>query len=203
MVRAVTTAEDLAPLLERATVLAVGPGLGRSDWSRALLEAALGASLPVVLDADGLNLLAERPGRRDDWILTPHPGEAGRLLGCTAAAVQADRPAAARALQARFGGVVVLKGAGTLVAGSGGPLDLCDRGNAGLASGGTGDVLTGVIAGLAAQVGDLGTAARAGVLVHALAGDDAARRGERGLLAGDVVDNIRAWVNPADARRPA
>lgn len=203
MVRAVATAEDLAPLLERATVLAVGPGLGRSDWSRALLEAALGATLPVVLDADGLNLLAERPGRRDDWVLTPHPGEAGRLLGCTAAAVQADRPAAARALQARFGGVVVLKGAGTLVAGSGGPLDLCDRGNAGLASGGTGDVLTGVIAGLAAQVGDLGTAARAGVLVHALAGDDAARRGERGLLAGDVVDNIRAWVNPADARRPA
>jgi ADP-dependent NAD(P)H-hydrate dehydratase / NAD(P)H-hydrate epimerase len=193
---AARTAADLAPALERATVLAVGPGLGRSDWARELLAAALAAGLPAVVDADALNLLAESPRRSDRWVLTPHPGEAARLLGVTSAAVQGARLESVRELQARFGGTIVLKGAGSLVLAPGEPPRLCDRGNPGMATGGTGDVLTGVIAAIAAQCGHLAMAARAGVFVHAQAGDLAARRGERGLLAGDVLEQVRACVNP-------
>ncbi len=199
MCRGVDGPDELEALLARATIVAVGPGLGRSAWGQALLAAALESELPCVLDADALNLLSEVPRRSSRWILTPHPGEAGRLLGSDAAAVEADRPTAVRELRTRYGGVVVLKGAGTLVCGAGAPLWLCDRGNPGMASGGMGDVLTGLIAGLAAQIGDLERAACAGVLVHALAADDAALRGERGLAAGDLLDTLRPWVNPADA----
>lgn len=196
MCRAALTAADLEPLLARASVLAIGPGLGQNDWGRGLLAAALETGLPCVLDADALNLLAAEPARRGEWILTPHPGEAARLLGCAAAAVQADRPAAVRALQARYGGVVVLKGTGTLVH-DGRRTWLVAAGNPGMASGGVGDVLTGVIAGLLAQgLAPLG-AAVGGALVHALAGDSAAAGGERGLLAGDLLDALRRWVNPA------
>jgi NAD(P)H-hydrate epimerase len=187
---------DLAGALERATVLAVGPGLGRSDWARGLLEALLAAPLPAVVDADALNLLAESPRRSDIWVLTPHPGEAARLLGVTGTEVQRDRLGAARELQARYGGTAVLKGAGSIVQSPGEAPRLCDRGNPGMAAGGMGDVLTGVIAGIAAQCGDLPRAARAGVFVHAQAGDLAARRGERGLLAGDLLEQLRACVNP-------
>jgi len=197
MCRGIEQPAELDPLLARATVIAAGPGLGRSGWSRQLLEAALDSDLPCVLDADALNLLSEHPRRRDRWILTPHPGEAGRLLGTDAAEVESDRPAAARALRTRYGGIVVLKGAGSLVCGSGASLWLCDRGNPGMASAGMGDVLTGVIAGLAAQCGDLERAACAGVLVHALAADDAASAGERGLIAGDLLAALRPWLNPA------
>jgi ADP-dependent NAD(P)H-hydrate dehydratase / NAD(P)H-hydrate epimerase len=189
-------ATDLARALERATVLAIGPGLGRSEWARALFEAALAGGLPAVVDADALNLLAETPRRSDRWVLTPHPGEAARLLGVSATEVQADRLAATRELQSRYGGIVVLKGAGSLVLSPGDLPCLCDRGNPGMATGGMGDVLTGVIAGIAAQCGDLAIAARAGVFVHAQAGDLAARRGQRGLLAGDVLEQVRACVNP-------
>lgn len=195
MCRGVQTPADLEPLLARAGVMAIGPGLGQDDWARGLLTAVLGAGLPCVLDADALNLLAAAPARRDDWILTPHPGEAARLLGCTAAAVQADRPAAVRALQARCGGVVVLKGAGTLVH-DGRRTWVISAGNPGMASGGMGDVLTGVIAGLLAQGLAPAEAAVAGTLVHGLAGDTAAATGERGLLAGDLFDALRQWVNP-------
>lgn len=200
MCHGLDSADPLPALLARATVVAVGPGLGRSSWGKELLDTVLESDLPCVLDADALNLLSEAPRRSDRWILTPHPGEAGRLLGSDASTVEADRPAATHALRARFGGVVVLKGAGTLVCGAGASLWLCDRGNPGMASGGMGDVLTGIIAGLAAQVGDLEHAASAGVLAHALAADDAAARGERGLVAGDLLAALRPWVNPADAQ---
>ena len=200
----VENAGQLAPLFGRASVIALGPGLGQTEWSRAMYAAAAASGLPMILDADGLNLLARSPDTRPDRVITPHPGEAARLLGQSAAEVQADRPAAARALQARYGGVAVLKGAGSIVAGGTGPLWICDRGNPGMASGGMGDVLTGAIAGLAAQVGDLALAARLGVLAHALAADDAAAGGgERGLAAGDVLERLRPWVNPGHAHRPA
>ncbi|MGQ0586098.1 MAG: NAD(P)H-hydrate dehydratase [Gammaproteobacteria bacterium] len=188
----------LRPLLERASVVALGPGLGRSDWSRALWSGALEAPQPLVVDADGLNWLAENPQRRDarheNWVLTPHPGEAARLLGTTTAAIQADRPAAARALCERFGGVTVLKGAGTLVQGE--ELALCPYGNPGMAVGGMGDVLCGLIAGLLAQGLGPESAARVGVLVHALAGDRAAARGERGLVPGDLLGELQPLLNP-------
>jgi len=199
MCAAVRGASDLVAPLERATVVAVGPGLGRSAWARELLAAALAAGRPTVVDADALNLVAEQAQRSDRWVLTPHPGEAARLLGSTSAQVQADRLGALRELQARYGGTVVLKGAGSLVLSARDLPRLCDRGNPGMATGGMGDVLTGVIAGIAAQCGDLHRAVPAGVYVHAQAGDLAARRGERGLLAGDVLEQVRACVNPPDA----
>ena len=193
---AVRNSSDLARALERASIVAVGPGLGQGDWSRELFDAVLDCGLPLVVDADALNLLAERPRRSDRWVLTPHPGEAARLLGSTSVSVQADRLAAARSLQERFGGQCVLKGAGSIVQSAGATPCICDRGNPGMAAGGMGDVLTGVIAGIAAQCGDLARAARAGVFVHAQAGDLAARRGERGLLAGDLLEQVRSCVNP-------
>ncbi len=183
--------------LERATVVALGPGLGTSPWARELFDAVLATRKPLVVDADALNLLAQFPSHRDDWVLTPHPGEAARLLQTSTVAIQEDRLAAAKALQARYGGVVVLKGAGSLVQGAHDSGWLCDRGNPGMAVAGMGDVLTGVIAGIAAQCETLDLAARAGVYVHAVAGDRAAQAGgERGLLAGDVIDQLRACVNP-------
>jgi NAD(P)H-hydrate epimerase len=194
---ATRSAEDVRGALERATVVAIGPGLGQDAWAEDLLDAALGSGLPLVVDADALNLLASAPRACEHWVLTPHPGEAARLLECTTAAVQADRLRAARELQSRFRGSVVLKGAGSIVRTPDSVPHLCDRGNPGMAAGGMGDVLTGVIAGIAAQCGDLALAARAGVFVHAQAGDLASRAGERGLLASDVLRQVRACVNPA------
>jgi NAD(P)H-hydrate epimerase len=196
MVSAIDAASALAPLLERASIVAIGPGLGQSDWARALLAAALAANRPLVLDADALNLLAAQPRRRDDWVLTPHPGEAARMLGVATAQVQADRLDAARELQRRYGGTVVLKGAGSIVQAPETLPAICTGGNPGMAVGGMGDVLTGVVAGIAAQCGNLALAAAAAVYVHAEAGDRAARGGERGLLASDVLDELRGSVNP-------
>jgi NAD(P)H-hydrate epimerase len=187
---------ELTPLLARASVVAIGPGLGQDRWGRALLQAAFSSGLPAVVDADALNLLAQQAQRRDDWVLTPHPGEAARLLGSESAVVQADRLGAARELQRRYGGTVVLKGAATIVQSAGAMPAICDRGNPGMAVAGMGDVLTGVVAGIAAQCQDLALAAEAGVFVHAEAGDRAARSGERGLLAGDVLGELRGCVNP-------
>ena len=189
---------DLDAALASATVIAVGPGLGTSAWSRVLFDAALASGKSLVIDADGLNLLAAA-GRRPppDTVLTPHPGEAGRLLGTSAAAVQADRPAALRQLVERTGAVVVLKGAGTLVGAPGRIGALCTRGNPGMAAPGMGDVLTGAIAALLAQCRDPLLAARAGVIAHALAGDDLARQGGgRGMLALEVAEGLTRWVNP-------
>jgi hydroxyethylthiazole kinase-like uncharacterized protein yjeF len=193
---ALSSAAVLAEALERADVVAVGPGLGRTPWAHSALEAVLGSGKPLVVDADALNLVAQSGARpRSEWILTPHPGEAGRLLGCTAQDIQGNRLAALDQLVERYRGTVVLKGAGTLVGSAGRTPGLCERGNPGMASAGTGDVLTGVIAGILAQCRDSWAAARSGVLVHALAGDAAARVGERGILAGDLVRELQHCVN--------
>jgi NAD(P)H-hydrate epimerase len=200
MVRGVSEAAEATDVLKRATVIAVGPGLGQDDWAAGLLAAALGSGRPLVVDADALNMLAPRAQRRDEWVLTPHPGEAGRMLGASSAAVQSDRLAALRELTERFGGVVLLKGHGTLVAGSGAPLPWLVRGgNPGMATAGMGDVLTGVIAGLLAQFPDAprATVVAIAAAVHAAAGDAAAEQGERGLVAGDVCDRLPSCVNPA------
>lgn len=196
MSHAVGAAQALRPLFARAHVIAIGPGLGQGRWGKMLFDAALDSGLPLVADADALNLLARDPIRRAHWVLTPHPGEAARLLGCTAPEVQADRYAALCALRARYGGAVVLKGAGSLIVGEDERVRLCDAGNPGMASGGMGDVLTGVIAGLTAQGLPLAQAAVLGVHLHARAGDDAALAGERGLVAGDLMPALRRWANP-------
>lgn len=200
MFRSVGSAEALTSMLGRASVLAVGPGLGRSEWGRGLWKAALATALPLVLDADGLNLLADAPSRRDHWVLTPHPAEAARLLGCSTAEVQSNRFASAEALAERFGGVAVLKGAGSVIA-SARPEDgvpvVIAAGNPGMASGGMGDVLTGIIAALLAQGLTAFDAARLGAWLHAKAADLAVQAGgERGLIAGDLFIPLRRLVNP-------
>ncbi|MFZ2404159.1 MAG: NAD(P)H-hydrate dehydratase, partial [Methylobacter sp.] len=169
--------------------------LGQSDWAKALFNAAISAGKPMVIDADGLNLLANAPAAKPDWILTPHPGEAARLLNCSTAYIQQDRFAAALSIQASYGGVAILKGAGTLIA-SEHQLAVSNTGNPGMASGGMGDVLAGMIAGLLAQGLSLQDAAQQGVYNHGLAADLAAEKdGERGLLASDLMPYIRQLVN--------
>jgi NAD(P)H-hydrate epimerase len=198
MVLGVDERAALAPILARASVIAIGPGLGQGEWGRGLLEQALAAGRPTVLDADALNLLArERFGLPAACVITPHPGEAARLLECSVPELQADRFEAARRLSARFGAVAVLKGAGTIIAQPDGLLSLCPVAEPGMASGGMGDVLTGVIAALLAQGLGAADAAQIGVAVHAFAARAAARAGgARGMLAGDVIDALRAQVNP-------
>jgi NAD(P)H-hydrate epimerase len=188
--------EPLHELIERADVVAIGPGLGRTPWARNALEAVLASSKPLIVDADALNLVAESGSvARDNWILTPHPGEAARLLSMHTDEVQTDRLTALGGLVERYGGVVVLKGAGTLVGAPNRIPGVCERGNPGMASAGMGDVLTGAIAGIFAQCRDPWLAARVGVLTHAMAGDAVARMGERGLLASDVARELRTCVN--------
>jgi NAD(P)H-hydrate epimerase len=194
--RGIASPAELSPLIEKADVIALGPGLGQDDWAQAIYSAAFEHDLPMIVDADGLNLLAKNARRQEHWVLTPHPGEAGRLLGISTADVQRRRLDASAQLAETYGGTIVLKGASTIVRSRGETPSVCPFGNPGMASPGMGDVLTGVIAGLAAQIGRLDVAARAGVLVHALAGDWAARNGERGMIASDLFDGIRRCVNP-------
>jgi NAD(P)H-hydrate epimerase len=182
--------------VERADVVAIGPGLGQSDWARQALETVLRRRGLRVVDADALNLIAKHgAAAREDWILTPHPGEAARLLSTGTSEVQNDRLAALERLVTRYGGTVILKGAGTLVGARGHIPGLCERGNPGMATAGMGDVLTGAIAGVLAQCPDPWLATRVAVLVHAMSGDAAARSGERGLIAGEVALGLRTCVN--------
>jgi NAD(P)H-hydrate epimerase len=197
IVHGVEDAAALEELLSGADIVAIGPGMGRSAWAQALLVRALGCGKPLVIDADALNLLASMdraaPARS---VLTPHPGEAARLLGIEAHEVQADRLAALRMLQARHPqATIVLKGAGTLIAHSGHVPAICERGNPAMATAGMGDVLTGAIAGVLAQCGSAWLAARAAVLAHALAGDELARDRARGVLALEVAEGLTRWVN--------
>jgi hydroxyethylthiazole kinase-like uncharacterized protein yjeF len=195
MCHGVETPEQLSALLDKVDAVVVGPGLRQTDWAKALFHTAISAGKPTVVDADGLNLLAAAPTAKPHWILTPHPGEGARLLNCATAAIQHDRFAAVLSLQANYGGVAVLKGAGTLIA-SEHQLAVSNTGNPGMASGGMGDVLSGVIAGLLAQGLSLRDAAQQGVYLHGLAADLAAEKdGERGLLASDLMPYLRQLVN--------
>lgn len=197
MCHAVNGAADLLPLFKKATVIAVGPGLGKSEWSRQLFQVAVNTALPLVIDADALNLLSESPLKKNNWILTPHVGEAARLLKCESEVIQEKRSDAVRKLQSEYGGIAVLKGAGTLIQTPESAIPfLCPAGNPGMATAGMGDVLTGVIAGLLAQHFSLSSAAKTGVLLHAMAGDLAAEKaGERGLIATDLMPYLRQLVN--------
>ncbi len=197
MVHAVEDEASFERLAERANVIAIGPGLGQSEWAQQLLKYAMESGHPLVVDADALNLLAAAPQKRHNWILTPHAGEAARLLGKSTGEIQQDRFKSVRELQETYGGVAVLKGAGSLIASHDLPMYLCGHGNPGMATGGMGDVLTGVIAGLIAQGLDLLDAASLGVCLHATAGDQAASAaGERGLLPSDLMSWIRRLANP-------
>ena len=184
-------------LAERANVIAIGPGMGQGEWGQQMLQLAMESGLPLIVDADALNILSQSPQQYRKWILTPHCGEAARMLGQSTQEIQRDRFAIVRALQQTYGGIAILKGAGTLIAGPEGPIALCSGGNPGMSSGGMGDVLTGIIAGLVAQGVSLWEAACLGVCLHATAGDAAAKAaGERGLLATDLMSWVRRLANP-------
>ncbi len=198
IVRAADGPQSIESAIGRADVVALGPGLGQGAWGHALWDAALRAGKPVVVDADALNLLARNaivlPAGS---VLTPHPGEAARLLGTDVATIQRDRHAAVREIARRWRSVAVLKGAGSLVGAADGRVATCPFGNSGMASAGMGDVLTGIIAGLLAQGLDAWCAACAGVVLHARAGDRAAGASPRGLLAGDLFSPLRELANGA------
>jgi NAD(P)H-hydrate epimerase len=224
MVKGVTSGQELEPYLQGPTLIVIGPGLGRSPWSEQMLQKAIASGLPMVVDADALNILSEgRVGAKASvatdadtsrWVLTPHPGEAARLLGCSNADIQADRLAACCEIAKKYSATVLLKGAGTLIAGSamtgeqakagGGATDsaaelslwLCPYGNPGMASGGMGDVLAGIIGGLLAQGLEASTATCLGACLHSVAADRAAAAsGEKGLLASDLFVPLRQLVN--------
>ncbi len=194
MALAVMRGQEVSACLERATVVALGPGLGQKAWGQALMQSVLASSLPLVIDADGLNLLADQfqvlPAR-GNWVLTPHPGEAARLLHTNTAVIQQNRYEAAQEIQRQYGGVVVLKGAGTVIC-DGDTTWVAKVGNPGLATAGSGDVLTGLLAAFIAQGLPLAIAANLAVVMHGEAGDELAKTyGHHGLAAADLPSCLR------------
>jgi len=196
MVHGVTDPGAIEPLLARVDAVAIGPGLGRGPWSRALYAAAARSGLPLVVDADALDLLGDSPPAQGDLILTPHPGEAARLLDTTVATLEADRFAALARLVELHAATVVLKGAGSLIGARGETPIVVADGNPGMAVGGMGDVLTGVIGALRVQGLSSFRAAAAGAVLHAAAGDLAAGHTPRGLLPSDLLFFLRQLMNP-------
>jgi NAD(P)H-hydrate epimerase len=194
MVHPVENIEDLQILIDRCDVIAIGTGLGQNMWGEMMLSTVLKSNKPLILDADALNLLSKNSSFLENAIITPHPTEAARLLNKSTKEIQNNRFESAKQLFEKYQATCVLKGAGTVICSEQG-LSLCDQGNAGLASGGTGDVLTGIIAGLVTQGLDLISAAEQGVCLHANAADLAAQNGERGLLASDLFLHLKQLVN--------
>jgi NAD(P)H-hydrate epimerase len=194
-------------LISKADVIVIGPGLGTDAWSEKMLFAALNSDKPLVLDADALNILAAGElfqsllktavaRSQSSLVMTPHPGEAARLLGTTTAILQSDRLESLKALHNKFGGNIVLKGSGSLILTQQKQISLCPYGNPGMASGGMGDVLSGMIGSLIAQGFDSGFALQLAVTLHARAADIAsACDGERGLLASDLIADCRRLLN--------
>lgn len=200
MVHAIEELADFAKLPPNPDAVVLGPGLSKKGWGLHLAQYIQALGVPMVIDADALNLLAEAPqAMTTPAIITPHPGEAARLLGTDTATIERDRFAAVSQLRVQFNATAVLKGAGTLIADpdSTVPIAVCLHGNAGMASGGMGDVLSGTLGALLAQGMSPDAAARVGVAVHSKAADNlASREGKRGLMATDLIDEIRRLLNP-------
>lgn len=195
MCQAAENVADVQAMLDKASVLVIGPGLGQDAWAQAMLDAVLKTDKPCVMDADALNLLAQKPVFRDNWIMTPHPGEAARLLACNNHEIAKDRYVAVRNLQTQYGGVCVLKGAGSLIADAN-SIYVSTTGNPGMASGGMGDVLSGITGALLAQGLSSIEAAKLAVYLHGEAADHIADElGERGMLASDLLPKIRELLN--------
>ena len=202
MVKGVDSGQDIEEHLVKPDVIAIGPGLGQSAWSEQMIQRVFWEAekrdISVIMDADALNLLTKLklssnlPKR---LILTPHPGEAARLLNTSVAVIESNRFSAAAKIQKKFNATVVLKGSGTVICHKSGGTQkwgICDSGNPGMATGGMGDVLTGIIAGLLAQGLTLKEAAEAGVDLHAKAADQASLEfGEAGLTSSDVINELK------------
>lgn len=197
MTRAIDDSAALSEAMARADVMVLGPGLGHDDWAQVVMAKAIESKLPMVVDADALTMLAKEPKKNSNWVLTPHPGEAARLLDTTSATVQSDRLKALTEITERYGGTCVLKGNGSLI---GNQTDmgsyLCDLGSPAMASGGMGDILSGVIAALMGQGLSATDAARVGVWVHSSSGESAAAElGDRGLMATDLLTELPKHIN--------
>lgn len=201
MVYPMTSSDIVLPLLSKATVCVIGPGLGSDPLVNNIWESVAKTSCPLILDAGAFDFLVKTPKFlssrvKDNWILTPHPGEAARLLNSSTSIIQADRVKSILELQTRFGGSIVLKGHRSLICSAKRNIYLCSSGNPGMATAGMGDLLTGVIAGMVAQNLSLDWAAKFGVWCHAKSGDLAAREfGQRGLITSDLLPYIQKVVN--------
>ncbi|MFT6293821.1 MAG: NAD(P)H-hydrate epimerase [Glaciecola sp.] len=200
----------ISELLSRATVIVIGPGLGRGRWASRLFNQALSRSraarTPLVIDADALHLLSDRMQLsgviQGNWVLTPHPGEAGAMLNRSVAQIQDDRFESIKKLAETYGGSCLLKGSGSLIAHGAEPtaIELCSEGNPGMGSGGMGDLLAGLVAALVAQGIAVDKSLSCAVCIHGEAADLAAQsNGERGLVASDLLPWLRRLVNPSKA----
>ncbi|WP_339532270.1 NAD(P)H-hydrate dehydratase [Pseudomonas mucidolens] len=191
MTLGVSSANQLMGLLEKVSVIVMGPGLGGAAWGKSLLSVAANARQPQVWDADALNLLAAGHVRLPtNCVITPHPAEAARLMGISTAEVQVDRLKVARALSQKFNAVTILKGAGSLIASPDGRVSRCDQGHPAMAAAGLGDVLAGLVGALLAQGLAAFEASCLAVWLHATAGDRQGTLG-RGLAASDLIPAIR------------
>ena len=195
MCHGIESSDELTQQIKKASIIVIGPGLGQSQWAKELFQKVVQSNKPLVCDADALNILATEKTFYDNWVLTPHPGEVSRLLKCSTDTIAADRFAAVNKLQKTYGGVAVLKGSGTLIS-NGYEITVSTNGNPGMASGGMGDVLAGMIGGLIAQGMSLHDATKAAVFFHGKAADlSAQQEGEIGLLASDLFPFIRKLIN--------
>lgn len=198
MTASANSTRELREIIKGKTVIAIGCGLGKSAWSKKMFGFFMKTNLPKIIDADALNLLSVSKNKYDlqNAILTPHPGEAARLLGCNVEWIQKNRQSAIKKLQEKYQATIVLKGSGSLILGEDQKLYQCQFGNAGMAVAGMGDVLTGIVSGLVAQKISLNQTAILGVNIHALAGDLAKdQQGEIGMLPTDLIDCIRTIIN--------
>lgn len=192
--------------LHDADAVVLGPGLGLNSWGKQMFEVLIGINVPMLVDADGLTLLAQKNESdprslpaQNQWVLTPHPGEAARLLGITTSEVQQDRMTAVREIAQRYHCVCVLKGAGTLIAEADGWVGLCDHGNSGMATAGMGDVLSGMIGAQLAQGYAPRAAAEVGVWLHARTADQiVGRSAEAALIASDIIDRLAVSIYELD-----
>jgi hydroxyethylthiazole kinase-like uncharacterized protein yjeF len=185
--------ENDISLVQQASVVVLGPGLGLLDWGQQVFNSLINLAKPMVIDADALSLLSKNAARttKSPWVLTPHPGEAARLLGCSNAEIQKNRLSAALKIAKQYDCVCVLKGAGTLIAGGGGLPVLCNRGNAGMASAGMGDVLSGMIGAFIGLGIEPRQAAELAVYLHASAADEVVQcSAQASLIASDIINQL-------------
>ena len=190
--------DKVSELINKADVIAIGPGLGIDRWAKDLFNKAIESEKQLIIDADGLNLLADGPTKRDNWILTPHPGEAARLLRCLNSEIQDDRLTSLTKLIEKYGGVTLLKGKNTLIGAEEEIPFVVTAGNPGMSTAGMGDLLTGIIAALSSQFKEVNpkTLTALAAYIHALAGDQAAKSGERGIIATDLFKELKHIINP-------
>ena len=186
---------EVESIINNLDVLVLGPGLGKDKWASDIFDFIIKYPQPKVIDADGLVFVKAKNLKQDNWVLTPHPGEAAELLNTSSKNIQDNRQLSLKKISNKFGGVIILKGHNTMIGHDENPSNICLKGNPGMATAGSGDVLAGIVSAMIGQKLSLFDASSVAVEIHAKAGDLASKDGERGLLAGDIIDEIRGCVN--------